>query len=162
MNEHPYLPEGESYQAFFERLADRLRSEHGFDAGSRARTDRNWHGFPTGFSHIRYAARFCTEPRMSFRVEVYLQHPDKDWNKRVFDSLREREREMRTTSVRRLSGSAKTAPRGVGSRRTGMISRTPPTSFASGPSGTWSDLGTRSSPGYREHWIRWLRRAATV
>ncbi len=90
MNEHTYLPEGESYQVFFERLADRLRSEHGFDAGSGARADRNWRDFPTGFARIRYAASFCTEPREGFRVEVYLQHPDKDWNKQVFDSLRER------------------------------------------------------------------------
>ncbi len=75
MNEHPYLPEGESYQAFFERLADRLRSEHRFDAGSVSRTNRNWYDFPTGFARIRYAASFCTGPWEGFRVEVYLQHP---------------------------------------------------------------------------------------
>ena len=74
-----------AYQAFFQKLVDRMRERHHFTNARIASTD-GWFAFPTGFSEIIYGVVFSRGRRI--RAEVYLDNPNSQtWNKTVFDAI---------------------------------------------------------------------------
>lgn len=74
----------ERYKAFFQKLIDTMREQHGF---TRARVGRaqSWYRFASGFSGIGYLARFKEGSR--YGVELYIDNHNKEWNENLFDGL---------------------------------------------------------------------------
>ena len=74
------------YQAFFQKLADALM-ERGFTNPRTARA-QSWLSFSAGHGRrVQYGAVFGHENMA--RVEVYIDSPDPEWNKELFDRLME-------------------------------------------------------------------------
>ncbi len=77
-----------TYQEFFEELMRVLREEHGFTGARKAQPSDNWYDFASGYGQrVKYYARFPSGGRVS--IELYISSPDRDWNKALFDRLRE-------------------------------------------------------------------------
>ena len=74
---------GEQYRAFFQDLADILRS-HKF-AGVRKALPQNYIRFTSGFPNISYRASFTWD--RGPRVELHISSRNQDWNKSLFDEL---------------------------------------------------------------------------
>ncbi len=76
---------GERYRKFFQRLVDTMTEKHRFKNASKVGTE-NYFDFRSGHSYVLYGAGFTGEGMA--RVEIYIDK-DKDWNKRLFDRLKE-------------------------------------------------------------------------
>ena len=75
------------YQAFFQRLADAL-TERGF-TNPRKALPQNWLWFWAGHGgRVEYRVAFG-DGNMA-RVKFYIRHMDQEWNKELFDRLKER------------------------------------------------------------------------
>lgn len=74
----------EALRAFFQRLMDRLRTQHHFTQASKAQPN-NWYDFASGFSGLRYSVVFGANNHV--RVELYIDRSDEPWNKAFFDAL---------------------------------------------------------------------------
>lgn len=78
---------GKMYWTFFQDLIAILREKHGFPPTNPSY--RSWHLFLAGHaSRVRWGVAFGRNDKV--RVEVYIDHIDKDWNKQLFDHLAER------------------------------------------------------------------------
>lgn len=76
----------ERYRAFFQELIDTLKEEHSFTRSNA--WYHSSHFFSTGHAtRVRWRANFARNNEV--RVEVYIDHKDKDWNKQLFDNLAE-------------------------------------------------------------------------
>ena len=73
----------EGYRAFFQRLIDRLREEHGF-TNARKGQPQSWYSFSAGHGQ-RYSATFARGSKAG--VAVYIDGGEKDWNEELFDAL---------------------------------------------------------------------------
>lgn len=87
------------YLDFFTTLIDELRTEHDFTNARKAVRD-SWYGFPSGHTGILYTAAFGAKSRT--RVEIYLDR-DRDFNKRLFDSLIEKSADIERSIGEELS-----------------------------------------------------------
>ena len=76
------------YQEFFEELMRVLKEEHGFTGASKAQPSDNWYDFASGFGpRVKYYASFPSGRRA--RIALHISSSDRDWNKALFDLLRE-------------------------------------------------------------------------
>lgn len=78
-------PRSEAYQAFFQDLIDRLRTQHNFTRALKAQP-QNWYTFSSGIRGIVYGVSFALGGRV--RAEAYIDREDAVWNKWLFDALR--------------------------------------------------------------------------
>ena len=83
----------ERYRQFFQDLVDTMRENHQFTNAKKAQ-QFNWFNFSTGSTAIRYRVSFAND-KMA-RVELYIDRPDREWNKRLFDQLLERQEAVET------------------------------------------------------------------
>lgn len=80
------------YQAFFQRLIDVLRTEHQF-TNARVGQPQGWYTFASENSKLyRYSVSFAAKSRV--RVEVYIDSPERELNKALLATLRERAPEI--------------------------------------------------------------------
>jgi len=82
---------GEKYRAYYQALIDELREKHKF-TGARAGQPQNWYSFSSGIQGILYSAVFAQGGKA--RAEIYIDQGDQDKNKRLFDTLKLREKEI--------------------------------------------------------------------
>jgi hypothetical protein len=75
---------GEAYRTFFQPLIDDLRTKHHF-TNARIAQPQSWYAFASGVNGCAYSACFALGHRA--RVELYLDRPNADVNKHVFDEL---------------------------------------------------------------------------
>jgi len=75
---------GEAYQAFFQGLIDRLRTQHNFTQAHKAQPN-SWYSFFSGIGGISYGCNFPQGRRT--RPEVYIDRQDPAWNKWLFVTL---------------------------------------------------------------------------
>ncbi len=80
----PLSERREAYRTFFRSLLERLREEHRF-TNARAGQPQSWYYFSTGVRGINYGASFAQGGRA--RAEMYIDTPDLDENKRLYDTL---------------------------------------------------------------------------
>ena len=74
------------YKSFFQNLIDTLR-ERGF-TNARKGQPQSWYSFSVGYgARAQFAVAF--NEGGGFRVEVYIDSKDRDWNKALFDRLME-------------------------------------------------------------------------
>lgn len=84
-------PLKERYAAFWNSLIGDFDSvEQGFMSKSKGGNKNNWQGFASGFAGMHYSAAFSNQGP---RVELVLER-DKEFNKRMFDSLRKRQEQI--------------------------------------------------------------------
>ena len=75
------------YQAFFQALIDALH-DRGFTRARRA-LPQSWYNFAAGRpQRVVYGAAFGHGQLA--RIEVYINNTDREWNKTLFDRLKER------------------------------------------------------------------------
>jgi hypothetical protein len=72
------------YQEYFQRLIDRLRSEHQF-TNARKGQPQSWYSFSSGMTQIYYGMAFSYGNKA--RVEVSIDLLDREKNKAIFDAL---------------------------------------------------------------------------
>ena len=73
------------YRKFFQELIDTLRENHSF-TNARKGQPQNWYHFSAGHAQrAQFGATFFGNGNV--RIDVYLDHVDRDWNKRLFDRL---------------------------------------------------------------------------
>jgi hypothetical protein len=75
---------GEAYQAFFQGLIDRLRTQYNFTKARKAQP-QSWYFFSSGTSGVSYAFAFAGGGRA--QTDTYIDRGDKTWNKWLFDKL---------------------------------------------------------------------------
>ncbi len=75
---------GEAYRAFFQALIDELREKHQFTR-ARAGQPQNWYTFSSGILGVSYGLSFAMRGKV--RAEVYLDLPNAEENKKLFDAL---------------------------------------------------------------------------
>lgn len=90
-NEQKPSARGEAYQAFFQRLIDRMRTEHGFTRARKALA-QSWYYFSSGIGGISYAFSFARGEIA--QAETYIDREDVSWNKRLFDALFDQREEI--------------------------------------------------------------------
>ncbi len=81
----PVSERPEAYRTYFQGLIDELREVHGY-TGARKAQAQSGYGFASGFGGVPYAASFTRGKQA--RVELYIDR-DQEWNKRLFDGLKE-------------------------------------------------------------------------
>ena len=75
-------------QEFYQKLIDTLREGHRFTNERKAQSE-NYQFFPSAYGQgVWYATTFSNGGMA--RVELYIDNDDKNWNKALFDWLRER------------------------------------------------------------------------
>lgn len=74
----------EAYRQYYQSLIDELRENHKF-TGARVAQPQNWYPFSSGVSGIHVSAVFAGNDRA--RVELYINRPDFETNKALFDWL---------------------------------------------------------------------------
>ena len=79
------------YKEYFQRVIDKLREEHSFTR-ARIAGPQNWISFSSGVTGIWPGASFAQGKRA--RVEVYIDRSNYDENKRIFDTLKNRAKEL--------------------------------------------------------------------
>lgn len=84
-------PRAQAYRRFFQELIDELREKHHF-TGARAAQPQSWYSFSSGISGVTYGASFAQGGRV--RVDVYLNQPETEQNKALFDRLLSRKTEF--------------------------------------------------------------------
>ena len=91
---NPTSERGERYREFFQPLIDNLREDQKFTRARRVRKaqPQSWSSFSTGYRGTSYNPSFAVNKRA--RVEVYVDNGDKDWNKQLFDQMKERKAEI--------------------------------------------------------------------
>ena len=78
---------GERYRSFFQRLIDSLREDHRFTTAKLGQP-QNWYSFASGYGQLfRYSANFTRDNQA--RVEVYIDSPDADKPRTLFDGLKQ-------------------------------------------------------------------------
>ena len=75
-----------AYRDYFQGLIDELRERHRF-TGARVGQPQNWYNFSSGYPSIAYGHSFAQGGRT--RVELYLDRPEANANKSLFDALLE-------------------------------------------------------------------------
>ena len=81
------------YQTFFQELADALR-ERGLTNARKAQA-ASWFSFSSGVGwRVLYGAVFGHQN--TARVEVYIRHTEKEWNKELFDQIKEQKETIET------------------------------------------------------------------
>lgn len=93
-------PKGEAYLLYFQGLVDELREKHRFTK-ARVAFAQNWYSFPAGIPGITYGTSFPQGDRI--RAEVYIDLKDQGTNKKIFDSLLRRRREIERSFGAELS-----------------------------------------------------------
>lgn len=78
-----------AYQAFFATLLDKVRAKYPDLTKARKAFPQNWFSFPVGRSGFSVNAVFGDGKR--FRVELYIDHGDRDKNKAAFDALQQQQ-----------------------------------------------------------------------
>ena len=74
------------YQEFFQKLLDSLREREFTNA--RKGQPQSWYFFSAGHGQrVQYGTTFTQDKNA--RVEVYIGHSDQEWNKDLFDQLKE-------------------------------------------------------------------------
>jgi hypothetical protein len=81
----------EKYKAYFQTLIDELREKHKF-TGAKSANPKNGFKFSSGISGITYGAVFVKNGEA--KTEIYIDQKDQDKNKRLFDALKLREKEI--------------------------------------------------------------------
>ena len=87
--EPPILPvdKKQRYAEFWRPLLKELNDRGEANIKVFEKTDSYYDGPGSGFGGISRRMRFTRENEA--RVEIWIRSPDKDWNKRVFDLLKE-------------------------------------------------------------------------
>ena len=80
----PSSAKAEAYRQFFQLLIDELRVKHRF-TNARAGQPQGWYLFAAGFTGIGYGMSFAQNNQA--RVDLYIDHLDKQQNKQLFDWL---------------------------------------------------------------------------
>ncbi len=78
----------EAYREFWRSLEHALREKDESMKVGNARAD-DWHNFPSSFKGVVYSASIAPTRKVA-HIGVHIDHDDKDWNKKLFDSLHQR------------------------------------------------------------------------
>ena len=78
---------GERYRLFWQELIDSLRDEHSFP--QRKAGSGNWFSYSSGHSGVTYNVTFAQGGLA--RTEVYIDGGNRDWNKELFDKIKDRQ-----------------------------------------------------------------------
>ena len=82
----PVSERQEKYREFFQGLIDTLRERHQFTNAKKGQP-QSWYYFSTGKARFSYAVSFNNDGRAG--VELYIDTPEQERNKRVFDWFEE-------------------------------------------------------------------------
>jgi hypothetical protein len=82
----------QAYRSFFQVILDELREKYKFTSARKAQP-KSFSSFSTGFPGIKYGVSFAQGGYA--RIELYIDR-DQDWNKELFDKLREDEAAIQT------------------------------------------------------------------
>ena len=88
----PLSPKGEMYREFWQPLVHTMTRTHRFPPSS-TREGENYRDFRTGHGDVVYGADFFGRGWKKGKVGVcvYIEKSDREWNKWLFDRLREGE-----------------------------------------------------------------------
>ena len=88
----PLSAKGEMYREFFQPLVHTMTKTHGFPSSS-TREGENYRDFRTGHGDVVYGADFFGRGWKKGKVGVcvYIEKSDREWNKWLFDRLKEGE-----------------------------------------------------------------------
>ena len=86
----PLSEKGEMYREFFQPLVHTMTRTHKFPHPSTPE-DENYRDFRTGHGGIIYGANFHGQKHRKGKVAicVYITKRDKEWNKQLFDQMKE-------------------------------------------------------------------------
>lgn len=87
----PVSSKGEKYRVYYQVLIDELREIHSF-TGARVGQPQNWYSFSSGIQGIVFSAVFAQGGKA--RAEIYIDQGDQENNKKLFDTLKEKEQEI--------------------------------------------------------------------
>ena len=78
----------ETYGEYWQSLEDALREKDQSIPVGKARAD-DWYSFPSGLEGVVYSASVAHTRKVA-HIGIHIDHDDKDLNKKLFDSLRDK------------------------------------------------------------------------